>query len=232
MYKTLIAIIAAGTVGAAWADASIQQQQYQDQFRERPEARAYLSYSFGGGNHVRQSEAPLHYGLRLDHGSRIGQSSGLNGGMNMPALFQIDRDSRGTTLASTNGMLFAGHNLRLNQDDSGSGSGGGSQDGGWSFFDWSLLAVGVAGAGFLIYHATEGHDSPDAKKSSSGSSGSGSSSGGSGSGSSSGGGLLCKLLGTCLGDGSAQAADAERPDPGYIRWLDGGNGHMGDIGGS
>lgn len=213
MRKTFVAIIAATTMGAAFADASYPEQ-YQQQFHDQPAARAYLSYSFGGHND-RTMPAPLHYGLRLDHESRAGDGSFGT----LPAVLQLDHDSRGQTLASASGITFAGRNLRLHQSDSSgsSSSTGGGSDSGWSFFDWTLLAVGVGGAGYLIYDATKGHDSPDAKP-------------GSGSGSSSsGGGCILGIIGKgCLtSDGSG--INYEQVTPEQIQWLDGGTGHMGDL---
>ena len=219
MRKILVAIIAAGTMGVACAD-SLGQEQYQQQFRDQPEARAYLSYTFGGHSD-RRAPAALHYGLRLDHESRIYGDSGLNGnassGFNtMPALFQLDRDNRGETLFSANGIPFAGRNLRMNQSDSSgsSSSGGGSSDSGWSFFDWTLLAVGVGGAGYLIYDATKGHDSPDAQPASSSS------------------GSSCVLIIICTkGLTASHAADADyvQISPAQLEWLDAGTGQMGDL---
>ncbi len=217
MRKTLVAIIAASTIGVVWADAS-SQEQYQQQFRDQPQARAYLSYTFGGRSD-RKAPAALHYGLRLDHDSRVG--NGLGGGLDgsaistLPALFQLDHDNRGETLFSANGVAFAGRNLRLNQGDSGgsSTSGGGDSGGGWSFFDWTLLAVGVGGAGYLIYDATKGHSSPQAQPSS-------------------GSSTSCVLIIICsksLTETASGAVNYEQITPAQIKWLDGGNGQMGDL---
>ncbi len=221
MRKTLVAIIAASTIGVVWADAS-SQEQYQQQFRDQPEARAYLSYNFGGDSQRRGLAAPLHYGLRIDYDSRLRQSSGVT---TAPTpLLQFDRDNRGQSLALASGIPFAAHNLRLHQDG-GSGSStssGGGSDSGWSFFDWTLLAVGIGGAGYLIYDATKGHDSPDAKPSGSTTSGSTT------SGSTTAGGLLGTGL---LGFADVQTSyDVDR-DFQQQHWLDGGTGQMGDLGG-
>ncbi len=214
MRKTLVAIIAASTMGVVWADAS-SQEQYQQQFRDQPQARAYLSYTFGGHSD-RKAPAALHYGLRFDHDSRV--NNGLNGAAisTLPALFQLDHDNRGETLFSANGVAFAGRNLRLNQGDSSGGStttGGGDSGGGWTFFDWTLLAVGVGGAGYLIYDATKGHSSPNP---------------------SSGTTTTCTLLVICttskgLADTSGSAVNYEQITPVQLNWLDGGTGQMGDL---
>jgi len=219
MRKTLVAIIAASTIGVVWADAS-SQEQYQQQFRDQPQARAYLSYTFGGDSHRRGLAAPLHYGLRFDYDSRLRQNSG-DGVVTATPLLQFDRDNRGESMALASGVPFAAHNLRRNEDaGSGSSTSGGGSDSGWSFFDWTLLAVGIGGAGYLIYDATKGHSSPNPKSSST--------TGSTTSGSTTGGGLLGTGL---LGFAEVQTSyDAER-DFQQQRWLDGGTGQMGDLGG-
>jgi len=213
MRKIFIAAIAASTIGVAWADASIQDQQYQDQTRNQPQARAYLNYSFGGNSHSKGLAAPLHYGLRIDYDSRLRQQ---NAGVVTTPLLQFDHDNRGESLALANGVPFAAHNLRMNQD-AGSGSstsGSGSSNSGWTFFDWTLLAVGLGGTGFLIYEVTKGHNSPNAAPASSTSSG--------------GGGLLGTGL---LGFTEIQTSYDEGRDFEQQHWLDGGSGQMGDLGG-
>jgi hypothetical protein len=229
MRKTFVAIIAAGVVGVVWADATTNQEQ----FRDQPEARAYFSYSFGGEAR-RDQPAPLHYGLRLDHDSRLNALGGSGVRVQMPALLQLDHDNRGQTLASANGLPFAGLNLRMHEGDSsgsdssssGSSSGGGTAEaGGWTFFDWTLLAVGIGGAGYLIYDATKGKDSPDGKV------GGGGSTGGSTGGTT--GGTTGGLLGTGLlglAD-NPTSYDVDQRDFARQRWLDGGTGQMGDLGG-
>ncbi|MDR3416293.1 MAG: hypothetical protein P4L83_08910 [Nevskia sp.] len=198
MRKILVTIITAGTAGVVWADAA-NQGQFQ-QFREQPEARAYLSYSFGGSAGEHSLVAPLHYGLRLDRDSRLQQTAAAS----LPAVFQLDRDSRGATLASAYGLPFAGYKLRLNQSDSS----GASADSGssWNFFDWTLLAVGVGGAGFLIAEAVRGHSSPDVPPATSKS--------------------ATAATGRTALTGPAASLDLERAD---TRWLDAGTGQMGDL---
>jgi len=215
MRKTFVAIIAASTMGVVWADASSQEQYQQQQFRDQPQARAYLSYSFGGDSSRRGLAAPLHYGLRIDYDSRLRQ----NAGVTTTPLLQFDHDNRGESMALASGIPFAARNLRRNEDSGSTSSGGGSDSGGWTFFDWTLLAVGIGGAGYLIYDATKGHNSPDAKPASSGSTTSGSTTGGG-------------LLGTgLLGFAELQTSyDADR-DFQQQHWLDGGTGQMGDLGG-
>jgi hypothetical protein len=221
MRKTFVAIVAAGAMGAVWADATAVGEQYQDQtrFQDQPRASAYLSYGFGGNTHRSNAPASLHYGLRLDHDSRVHTSSGVA----LPPLFQLDHDNVGETLASANGIPFAGRNLRLNQNgDNTGGSSGGGSDSGWSFFDWGLLAVGVAGTGFLVAEATKGKNSPNAAPSSAASSSGGASSSSSG---------VC-VLSTCLPtlaptDYSDYYGAEQTPE--HERWLNQDHGHMGDL---
>jgi len=239
MRQTVIALIAAGGLGLVWADGYGQQEQ----FRDQPQAGAYLSYGFGGVP-LRDAPAPLHYGLKLDHDSRLRDARPWT-----PPLFQLDFDNRGETLASFNGVPFAGRNLRLNQDDGGgtsSTTGGGDSKGGFTFFDWTLLAIGVGGAGYLIAEATKGHDSPDPPPSNSG-------------GGSTNGlvnavtgvvtgvvntvtGVVNTVTGVLTGSTNGFAGQRtvpgvlpfdppDRTDPSYQKWLDGGTGQMGDLGG-
>jgi len=152
MRKTFVAIIAASTMGVVWADASSQEQYQQQQFRDQPQARAYLSYSFGGDSSRRGLAAPLHYGLRIDYDSRLRQ----NAGVTTTPLLQFDHDNRGESMALASGIPFAARNLRRNEDSGSTSSGGGSDSGGWTFFDWTLLAVGIGGAGCTTSGSTTG----------------------------------------------------------------------------
>jgi hypothetical protein len=233
MRKTFVAIIAAGAVGAVWADAATNQEQ----FRDQPEAHAYLSFNFGGRDNRHTTDAPFHYGLRMDHDSRLRAAAGAP----LPPLLQVDRNNRGETLALANGVPFAARNLRLNQD-SGGGTSSGGNDSGWTFFDWSLLAVGLGGAGYLIYNATKGKDSPNGTPA------------GNTTGSSNGvvTGLVNTVTGVVTGvvntvtgvvnsvtgysgprsvQGVLPFDPVDRSDPTYQKWLDGGHGQMGDLGG-
>ncbi len=243
MRKFVIASVAAATVGLAWAEGP-GQEQYQQQFRDQPQARAYLSYNFGGDNRRRGLAAPLHYGLRLDYDSRLRQGSSV---VTTP-LLQLDHDNRGESMAFANGVPFAARNLRLNED-AGSGASTGSSSG-WSYFDWGLLAVGIGGTGYLIYDATKGHNSPDAKPTS-----------GSTTGTTTGvvntvTGVVTGVVNTVTGvvntvtgvvtgvvnavtgyagprtvEGVLPFDPVDRTDPQYQKWLDGGTGQMGDLGG-
>lgn len=212
MRKTFVAIIAATTLGIAWADGVTNQ----DQFRDQPQARAYLTYGFGHA--ASDVAAPLHYGLRLDHESRLYADTATGLPVDVQAqtpLAQFDLDNRGALLASLNGVPFAGVNVRLN-DDSGGGSAPQTQPGGFTFFDWALLAVGVGGAGVLIAEATKGKNDPNPPA--------GSTTGGST------GGLLGGLTGGFTDVRTTAAFDEER-NLARQKWLDSGTGHMGDLGG-
>lgn len=214
MRKIFVAIVAAGAMGAVWADATVQQYQDQTRFQDHPQASAYLSYSFGGDTHRHNAPAALHYGLRLNHDSRASTSNGAG----LPPLLQVDHDNLGETLASANGLAFAGRNLRLNDDSAPAGGGGGGSDSGWSFFDWGLLAVGVGGAGYLISQAVRGKDSPKASPSSSSSSSSGSCVLG-----------ICALTSNSHG---SSGGDAPADDSEDASWKQNGIGQMGDLSGA
>jgi hypothetical protein len=242
MRQTVIALIAAGSLGQAFAQGGGPQEQ----FRDQPQAGAYLSYGFGGVP-LRDAPAPLHYGFKLDHDSRLREAQPWT-----PPLFQLDFDNRGQTLASFNGIPFAGRNLRLNQDDGGgsaSTTGGSESKGGFTFFDWTLLAIGVGGAGYLIAEATKGHDSPDPPPSNAGGGGGGGTNGlvNTVTGVVTGvvntvTGVVNTVTGVLTGSTTGFAGQRtvpgvlpfdppERNDPSYQKWLDGGTGQMGDLGG-
>ena len=124
----------------------------------QPQARAYLSIPFGGApaKH-KEVGSPFHYGLRVDYDSRLRTIEGRE----LPALMQLDSDALGNRIASVGGVPFAGRiqpPLRQNEGDTAPA---GSGSGGFTFFDWSLLAVGVGGVGYLIYEVSKSKDSPD-----------------------------------------------------------------------
>lgn len=124
----------------------------------QPQARAYLSIPFGGAPAKNKDlNSPFHYGLRVDYDSRLRTLEGRE----LPALMQLDSDALGNRIASVGGVPFAGRiqpPLRQNEGDSAPASSG---SGGFTFFDWSLLAVGVGGVGYLIYEVSKSKDSPD-----------------------------------------------------------------------
>ena len=105
--------------------------------------------------------------------------------------------------------------------------------GGMGVIDWGLLAVGVAGVGFAAAGAASGDEDPDHKGNS------GNSTGGSTTGSTTGGGCsttvgptgVCVTTMTFAPNRWTSPYDVERQDPEYTKWLDGGTGQMGDLGG-
>lgn len=189
---------------------------------ESPEARAYLSLSYG------QSKLPsqFFYGLRLDHDSR---SELARAGAAPMADLAFDR--QGFSAAKLNGLPFT-RRVALSQDEEVATEGGLFSS--FSGIDWTLVALGAAGIGLAIYEVADGDDTSDAAASSSGSGSggsasggsSGASSGGSGSGSGSGGGLLGTGL---LGYTTISVDSDERRSAEYAEWLDGGSGQMGDL---
>jgi hypothetical protein len=97
---------------------------------------------------------------------------------------------------------------------------------GYNAIDWATLAVGAVGIGFVASEVSNGSQDPDPRAS-----------GGTGG---TGGGLTPAPCTTgitpvpCVGlrSGKAFSAfDVEAQDPEYQKWLDGGTGQMGDLGG-
>lgn len=215
-------LLLASAVGALTSAAMLASAASPDQ--SSPEARAYLSYSFGAAAQESAS-SKLHYGLRMDY-SRASADV-------RPPLMQMDFDRAGLVSTRING-LNAVQRLRLNQDEpppaedtsasggesssessgeSSSDSSGGGSETTYSIIDWSLIAIGAVGIGFIAAESLDNKDeSPDPPVEEP----------------DDGGGLLGGLLGILLTDesGFSGAPDHERQ-----LWLDGGTGQMGDIGG-
>jgi opacity protein-like surface antigen len=105
-----------------------------------PEFRSYLQFQFGGATPALDS---LHYGLRIDHDSRLADRP-------MPAIAQLDFGARGFSTASVNGLPFV-RSLSLQQND-------GYEETRWTAIDWGLLAAGVAGLGFIVYEVSDSND--------------------------------------------------------------------------
>jgi pyruvate/2-oxoglutarate dehydrogenase complex dihydrolipoamide acyltransferase (E2) component len=92
--------------------------------------------------------------------------------------------------------------------------------------DWGLLALGAAGIGLAASEVAGGDEDPD------------SAGGGGTSGTTTGGGCNTSFLTTtCLTTPTyapnrwTTPYDVDRQDPEYRKWLDGGTGQMGDLGG-
>ncbi|TJY59346.1 hypothetical protein E4T66_13180 [Sinimarinibacterium sp. CAU 1509] len=115
-----------------------------DPLDRSPEFRSYVQFQFGGETPALDS---LHYGLRVDHDARISDQP-------MPAIAQLDFGIRGFSMASVNGMPFA-RSVSLQQND-------GYEETRWTAIDWGLLAVGIAGLGYIVYEVSDSNDvSPD-----------------------------------------------------------------------
>lgn len=165
MRKYVVAGLAAGWIGAAFAAGSPE-----DQFNQySAQARAYMTYDFGGAPHRNQA-LPLHYGFRVDSESRLAEEryTGLTD-RRLPALVQVDFAANGQRLALLNGLPFAGRSVVLQQDgDSSAPAPAQGEPGGFTWFDWGLLIAGLGGVGYIIAEVSKGHDDPDPKTSGSG----------------------------------------------------------------
>lgn len=133
------ASLAAGFIGLILASTSAVAV---DPLANRPEAKAYLTLNFGG---AQRTVSNLRYGLRVDHDQRFIEGKA-------PAIFQMDFASHGFNHASINGLPFARTALQMNQD---------GDDVRYSIIDWGILALGVAGVGFIIAEVADGEDDPD-----------------------------------------------------------------------
>lgn len=211
MRKLLIAasVLAGLSVGAVASAANSDTMASQ--------AKAYVNLGFGGNNSSLPSN--FHYGLRLDHDSRMAARLGREA---LPAIMQVEFNAKnGFSSAKVNGVPFANRVTRFDED-------GGSTT--YSVMDWGLLAIGTVGLGFGIAEVLKTKDDSDPGTST-----------GTTTGTTGGGGLLGTgllggtdttgaggLLGTGLlgfaGGAYADSVDAERQ-----AWLDGGTGHMGDL---
>ncbi|WP_293368623.1 hypothetical protein [Nevskia sp.] len=204
-----------------------------------PSANAYLSLDFGHPNPARATFAPFHYGLRMSYDNRLRTANGNV----LPPLAQLDFDARGNRVGTVGGVPFMARvrpPLKQNDGEGGGGPTSGAGSGGIEFFDLALLGVGVAGLGYLIYEVTANDESPDPVDEG-GTTGGGLLGGGLLGGLLGGGttgttgttgGLLGGLLGGGTTGGFAGAAGAipSERDLERQRWLDGGTGHMGDLG--
>jgi hypothetical protein len=240
MRKYLIAATAAGWIGLAFAAGNTPDEQFQ---QYSAQGRAYMTYDFGGARRANDAALPLHYGFRVDSESRLAEEryTGLTD-RRVPAVMQIDFAADGSRLASLNGVPFAGRSFMQRQNgdtspDAGSAGAATTEPGGFTWFDWTLLAVGVGGVGYIIAEVSKGKDSPDPKPASTTTGGTlsgllggllGGTTGGTTTGS-----TLSGLLGGLTGGyaGSGTGIEGERITPEYQNWLDGGSGQMGDLGG-
>lgn len=104
---------------------------------------------------------------------------------------------------------------------------------GYNAVDWGLLAVGAVGVGFIASEVSNGDEDPDLNSSgSSGTTTGGGTLGGLLGGGTTTGGTLGGVLGGLTGGlVTRESGIGERRDPEYQKWLDGGTGQMGDLGG-
>ncbi|MFP5305570.1 MAG: hypothetical protein ACLGI7_07065 [Gammaproteobacteria bacterium] len=166
-----------------------------------PEARAYMSFKFGGAAPTTES---FFYGLRLDRGA---QSADVPHAPVMDVAF----DRRGLASATLNGMPLQ-RMLRLNQAETQ-----------WTWTDWGLLAAGAVALGFVVVEVADAEEeSPDPE----GGTTTGDTTGGDTTGGDTGGLLGGALLGGGFraeyGDHALHAVERQRV-------LDGGTGYMGDL---
>lgn len=204
-----------------------------------PQLGTYLIWKFGAQD-ARLAGDRFHYGLRLDYDAYSAQTRGL------PPLLRVNVSPTGLD-TYLNGSSLRGMALRMQQVE-------GVQLG-TILTAAGAVAVGVGTVVLVTEEATKDDPAPtNSGNSSSGSgsgssgsssggssSGSGSSSGGStsgsgssGSGSSSGSGTGIPLGGTGY-NGRQTAPELDQSEmrgisPEYQQWLDGGSGHMGDLG--
>lgn len=241
MRKLAVITGAALALAGTWTAVAGQNNDISTQ----PSANAYVSMDFGHPNPARALTAPLHYGLRMSYDQRL---RAFDGGA-LPALAQWDFDTRGNRIAMVGGIPFMAHirpPMRQAEDDGGRPAQDGIGPEGLDFFDLSLLVVGVAGIGYLIYEVAQNDDSKaETPPATTGGllggllggtttggllggllgGGTGGTTGGT-TGSTTTGGLLGGLLG---GGGYTSIRVSADRDVERLNWLDGGTGQMGDL---
>lgn len=167
-----------------------------------PTARAYLSLDFGGTSSYQQH--PLRAGLRIDRDNTLNWTR-------LEPIARVDFDRAGLTQATLNGMPMVARDPVLYQQEG---------DIVYNWTDWGLIALGVAGLGFIIYEVADNDSDPDPEQVDDGNGDNGDN--GDNGGGLLGGGLLGGLLGV-RGDHLGLSANE------YREWMDGGTGQMGDL---
>lgn len=209
-WKTIAAGVAIGLGSSAFT--SVSALPFGDKlFTERmlwsdPAARAYLSLHFGG--QPIKHRYPVHIGLRLDRNIHADWTQ-------TTPMAQIDFDRAGFNTAELGGMPLIQRQYALNQKEG---------DIIYNWTDWGLVALGVAGLGYVIYEVADSDESPEPQRED-GDGGNGD--GGDGGDGGGDGGLLGGLLGG--GTGFLESPHGSLTEAEYREWLDGGTGHMGDI---
>jgi len=131
-------LVSAGVGVATLATAADDPREMQ------PEAKAYFTYHFDGRGAAADNE--LVYGLRIDHDHRYTSR-------NVPAIAKLEFGSRqGFNQLQVNGMPIAYRSYQLNQDGTTSTE--------YSWVDWGLVAVAVAGIGYVLYDVIDADESP------------------------------------------------------------------------
>jgi hypothetical protein len=208
LLSTAVAALSGAAMLAVAADADMA----------APEARAYATLSFGGAPSTNQRS--FHYGLRLDYQDGPARSA-------RPPVMDWRFDRSGLVDTRLNGLNVV-RRLALNQDESYGdyGSGSGEATTTYSVIDWTLVAVGVVGIGFVAAEALDTEETADPSPPDD----------------NGGGGLtdlpidpiLDLVLDTVLGfkgDGGMLPTHESYRDIQQQRWLDSGTGQMGDLGG-
>ncbi|WP_420427324.1 hypothetical protein [Algiphilus sp.] len=209
-WKTIAAGVAIGLGSTAFTSATALP--FGDvSFTERmlwndPTARFYMSVEFGG--QPVEHRYPVHLGLRLDRNKQADWTQ-------TTPMAQIDFDRAGLHAATLGGMPLLQRQYALNQQEG---------DIIYNWTDWGLLALGVAGLGYVIYEVADSDESAEPQRDDDGNLDNGD---GDGSGDDGGGGLLGGLLGG--GTGFLESPRGSLTESEYREWLDGGTGHMGDL---
>lgn len=103
-----------------------------DRYDQQPELKAYMNFSFDGRGADRQM---LAYGLRLDHDRRFLEAP-------VAPIAKLEfRGLQGLDQFQVNGMPLVKREMALNQY--------GEKEYSWA--DWGLIVVAVAGIGYLVY---------------------------------------------------------------------------------
>ena len=189
-------------------------------------ASAYVGMEFGGATTTNR-DVPLRYGFRFDQARSHRWQADTFGGT---PFAMANFTAKGLEQISFNGVPMVRRAAipgnRANGDDTE-----------YQWTDWALIAVAAAGFGYLIYEISEGDDDDEPEPAEDtgggllGGDGGGLLGGGDDGDDGDGGGLLGGLLGGEYRGGGYVRGLGERVDPEYQRWLDGGSGQMGDLGG-
>lgn len=222
MQKLLIAGLAAVTAGAAVLAVAATPDE------NRPVMGAYLNVGFGGQQALPRN---FHYGLRLDHDRRFVPAE-------ISPLMQVDFDRVGLTSAKLNGLDMVSRSIVMRQDETTGEPGMFST---YTVTDWVLVGLGVVALGGGVAAIADGEDSPEPASSDDG----GGATGGGQADAAAAAASAATAAATSAAASVASAAagviptfdghasfsslsESQRAE--YLEWLNGGNGHMGDLG--